>query len=188
MISGEAAKSMGAVRRRASRKKTQGGGDVVGMESPLAAAGAPITQIIKVDTAQAQPPQVPQPPQPPQPPQQVHQVSQSPQPQQGGKIRVELKKKPLTKKVQLHPKKADVPKAAKKPQTKKNRKVLLGMSSLHRRVTRAKKVHTKMKDMPLDKLKALLITKKLIKPASKAPESVLRQIAADAHIVEKNAL
>jgi hypothetical protein len=62
------------------------------------------------------------------------------------------------------------------------------MSSLHRRVTRAKKVHTKMKDMPLDKLKALLITKKLIKPASKAPESVLRQIAADAHIVEKNAL
>jgi hypothetical protein len=77
---------------------------------------------------------------------------------------------------------------AKKPQTKKNRKVLLGMSSLHRRVTRAKKVHTKMKDMPLDKLKALLITKKLIKPASKAPESVLRQIAADAHIVENNAL
>lgn len=190
MISGEAAKSMGAVRRRASRKKTQGGGDVVGMESPLAARSAPITQIIKVDTAQAQPPQVPQ-PQPSQPPQQVHQVSPqqvSPQPQQGGKIRVELKKKPLTKKVQLHPKKADVPKAAKKPQTKKNRKVLLGMSSLHRRVTRAKKVHIKMKDMPLDKLKALLITKKLIKPASKAPESVLRQIAADAHIVEKNAL
>jgi hypothetical protein len=206
-ISCEAAKSMGVVRRRASRKKTQGGGDVVGMESPLAARSAPITQIIKVDTAQAQP-QVPQPLQPSQPPQQVHQVSQPsqvqqpsqpPQPeqvsqasqqvsQQGGKIRVELKKKPLTKKVQLHPKKADVPKVAKKPQTKKNRKVLLGMSSLHRRVTRAKKVHTKMKDMPLDKLKALLITKKLIKPASKAPESVLRQIAADAHIVENNAL
>ena len=198
MISGEAAKSMGAVRRRASRKKTQGGGDVVGMESPLAARSAPITQIIKVDTAQAQQPQPPQPPQPSQP-SQVQQPSQPPQPeqvsqasqqvsQQGGKIRVELKKKPLTKMVQLHPKKADVPKVAKKPQTKKNRKVLLGMSSLHRRVTRAKKVHTKMKDMPLDKLKALLITKKLIKPASKAPESVLRQIAADAHIVEKNAL
>lgn len=187
MISGEAAKSMGAARRRASRKKTQGG--VVGMESPLAARSAPITQIIKVDTVQAQ-----QPPQSSQPQQssQVHQPSQPSQPeqvsQQGGKIRVELKKKPLTKKVQLHPKKADVPKVAKKPQTKKNRKVLLGMSSLHRRVTRAKKVHTKMKDMPLDKLKALLISKKLIKLASKAPESVLRQIAADAHIVEKNAL
>ena len=186
-ISGEAAKSMGgAVRRRASRKKTQGGGEVEGIESSLAARSAPISQVIKVEpTSQVtqQPQQVP--PQAQQPPQAP---PQAPQTQQGGRIRVELKKKPLTKKVQLHPKKADVPKVAKKPQTKKNRKVLLGMSSLHRRVTRAKKVHTKMKDMPLDKLKALLITKKLIKPASKAPESVLRQIAADAHIVEKNAL
>ena len=196
-ISGEAAKSMGgAVRRRASRKKTQGGGEVEGIESSLAARSAPISQVIKVEpTSQVtqQPQQVPSqvqqpqqvPPQAQQPPQAP---PQAPQTQQGGRIRVELKKKPLTKKVQLHPKKADVPKVAKKPQTKKNRKVLLGMSSLHRRVTRAKKVHTKMKDMPLDKLKALLITKKLIKPASKAPESVLRQIAADAHIVEKNAL
>ena len=196
MISGEAAKSMGgAVRRRASRKKTQGGGEVVGMESPLAARSAPVSQVaassttqgeetVTVTRVQAPPQQASQqaPPQQATPPQATL--------QQGGdkKIRVELKKKPLTKKVQLHPKKADVPKVAKKPQTKKNRKVLLGMSSLHRRVTRAKKVHTKMKDMPLDKLKALLISKKLIKLASKAPESVLRQIAADAHIVEKNAL
>ena len=195
MISGEAAKSIGgAVRRRASRKKTHGGGEVVGMESPLAARSAPVSQVaassttqgeetVTVTRVQAPPQQASQ--QAPQqaPPQQATL-------QQGGdkKIRVELKKKPLTKKVQLHPKKADVPKVAKKPQTKKNRKVLLGMSSLHRRVTRAKKVHTKMKDMPLDKLKALLISKKLIKLASKAPESVLRQIAADAHIVEKNAL
>jgi len=189
-ISGEAAKSMGgAVRRRASRKKTQVGGEVEGIESSLAANSAPISQVIKVETT-SQPPQQPQqvPPQAQQPPQAPPQAPQTPQTQQGGRIRVELKKKPLTKKVQLHPKKADAPKVAKKPQTKKNRKVLLGMSSLHRRVTRAKKVHTKMKDMPLDKLKALLITKKLIKPASKAPESVLRQIAADAHIVEKNAL
>lgn len=189
-ISGEAAKSMGgAVRRRASRKKTHGGGEVEGIVSSLAAHSAPISQVIKVETT-SQPPQQPQqvPPQVQQPPQAPPQPPQAPQTQQGGRIRVELKKKPLTKKVQLHPKKADAPKVAKKPQTKKNRKVLLGMSSLHRRVTRAKKVHTKMKDMPLDKLKALLITKKLIKPASKAPESVLRQIAADAHIVEKNAL
>lgn len=193
-ISGEAAKSMGgAVRRRASRKKTQGGGEVEGIESSLAARSAPISQVIKVETTSQvtqQPQQVPSQVQQPHqvPPQAPPQAPQTPQTQQGGRIRVELKKKPLTKKVQLHPKKADAPKVAKKPQTKKNRKVLLGMSSLHRRVTRAKKVHTKMKDMPLDKLKALLITKKLIKPASKAPESVLRQIAADAHIVEKNAL
>jgi hypothetical protein len=192
MISGEAAKSMGgATRRRASRKKTQGGGEVEGIESSLAARSAPVSPVVASSTTQGGAPvtvtRVQAPPQqaPPQqatPPQATL--------QQGGdkKIRVELKKKPLTKKVQLHPKKADAPKAVKKQQTKKNRKVLLGMSSLHKRVTRAKKVHTKMKDMPLEKLKALLISKKLIKPASKAPESVLRQIAADAHIVEKNAL
>ena len=102
---------------------------------------------------------------------------------------MELKKKPQTKKVQLHPKKAEAPKTPlKKMQTKKNRKVLLGVSSLHKRMTRAKKVHTAIKAMSLEKLKALLLSKKLIKPTSKAPESVLRQIASDAGIVEQNAL
>jgi hypothetical protein len=115
--------------------------------------------------------------------------SESPATSQGGKIRVELKKKPQTKKVQLHPKKAEAPKTPlKKMQTKKNRKVLLGVSSLHKRMTRAKKVHTAIKAMSLEKLKALLLSKKLIKPTSKAPESVLRQIASDAGIVEQNAL
>ena len=197
MISGEAAKSMGgATRRRASRKKTQGGGEVEGIESSLAARSAPVSPVVASSTTQGGAPvtvtRVQAPPQQVPPQQAPPQQATPPQAtlQQGGdkKIRVELKKKPLTKKVQLHPKKADAPKAVKKQQTKKNRKVLLGMSSLHKRVTRAKKVHTKMKDMPLEKLKALLISKKLIKPASKAPESVLRQIAADAHIVEKNAL
>lgn len=124
-------------------------------------------------------------PSPPTPPTQ----SESPATSQGGKIRVELKKKPQTKKVQLHPKKAEAPKTPlKKMQTKKNRKVLLGVSSLHKRMTRAKKVHTAIKAMSLEKLKALLLSKKLIKPTSKAPESVLRQIASDAGIVEQNAL
>ena len=37
--------------------------------------------------------------------------------------------------------------------------------------------------MPIAKVRELLIAKKLIKPASKAPEKVLRQMAVDAHIV-----
>jgi len=37
--------------------------------------------------------------------------------------------------------------------------------------------------MPLDKLRAHLIAKQLIKPTSKAPESILRQIAADTQIM-----
>jgi len=112
--------------------------------------------------------------------------------QTGGvkQIKVELKKKPTAKKVQLHPKKAEVIKhpAQKKHQTKKARKITLGVVALHKRLTRAKKVHKKVKAMPLEDLKKQLIEKKLIKPTSKAPESVLRQIAADAQIVAHKAL
>jgi hypothetical protein len=107
------------------------------------------------------------------------------------KFKVELKKKQATKKVQLHPKKDGIQKVPipKKSETrKKNRKVLLGVSSLHKRMTRAKKMHKKVKEMPLDKLREELISKKLIKSTSKAPESILRQIATDAQIVESKSL
>lgn len=113
--------------------------------------------------------------------------------QQGGttkQIKVELKKKPATKKVHLQPKKVEAPKTptTKKSGTRKIRKITLGVSSLHKRMTRANKVHKKMKEMKIEDLKKELIHKKLIKPTSKAPESVLRQIAADAQIVAGKAL
>ena len=108
--------------------------------------------------------------------------------QAGGKdqrhIKVELKKKTTVKKVHLNPKKAEAPKhSSKKHQTRKARKVSIGVSSFHKRITRAKKLHKTAKEMPLDKLK-----EKLIKANSKAPESVLRQIAGDAEVVAKKAL
>jgi hypothetical protein len=111
--------------------------------------------------------------------------------QQGGTkpIQVELKKKAITKKVHLNPKKSDDQKSiGKKHQTKKVRKVTIGVSSLHKRITRAKKLHKNVKEMPLDKLKEKLIKGGLIKPTSKAPESVLRQIASDAEVVANKAL
>jgi hypothetical protein len=97
---------------------------------------------------------------------------------------LELKKKQATHKVKLQPKKE----VQKKLKSKKTRKFTIGISALHKRVTRAKKVHKKVKEMPLTALKELLISKKLIKSTSVAPESVLRQIAADSHIIDKNAL
>lgn len=105
-------------------------------------------------------------------------------------VKVELKKKAVTKKVQLQPKKSEPPKATLhgKKTLKKPRKITLGISSMHRRLTRAKKAQTRVKEMPLDDLKKLLIAKKLIKPTSTAPESILRQIAADAQIVADKAL
>lgn len=112
--------------------------------------------------------------------------------QQGGakEIKVELKKKASTKKVHLNPKKAEAPKphVSKKHQTRKIRKVTIGVSSLHKRMTHAKKLHKEVKDMPIDKLKDNLIKGGLIKSNSKAPESVLRQIARDAELVKKKAL
>ena len=94
-------------------------------------------------------------------------------------VRVELKKKTEAKSVHLRPK-SDAP---KKTQTKRRSKLTLGISSLRKRITRAKHIHRHVKNMPLDKLKEELIKKNLIRPTSKAPESVLRQIARDSQMV-----
>jgi hypothetical protein len=103
-------------------------------------------------------------------------------------VRVELKKKTTSKKVHLNPKKADAPKHSKKHQTRKARKVTLGLSNLRKRITRAKKLDKKLKEMPIETLKDRLIKGGLIKANSKAPESVLRQIAVDAEVVKNKAL
>jgi hypothetical protein len=103
-------------------------------------------------------------------------------------IRVELKKRTTAKKVHLQPKKVEVKPHGKKQATKKARRVLLGVSGLHKRMARAKKMTRKVKEMPLAQLREHLIQKKLIKPTSKAPESILRQMAADAQIVASKSL
>ena len=114
-----------------------------------------------------------------------------PQPvQQGGTnpIKVELKKKHLSKKVTLNPKKQDAAAVKQPAQTKKARKFVLGISSMHKRVTRAKKIHHTLDKMPLEELRKQLIAAKLIKPTSKAPEAILRQIAKDSQLVGKKIL
>jgi len=112
--------------------------------------------------------------------------------QTGGAVKsfkVELKRRATAKKVHLQPKKAEGQKpVGKKAGTKRARRVTLGLSSLHKRVNRAKKMTRKVKEMPLETLRQQLIQKKLIKASSKAPESVLRQIAADSQIVAGKAL
>lgn len=198
MISGAAAESIGGAIKKPRKTRKSKGGDPT--DSPVTSStGYP--PVIKVNASSSTPlPSVPSSTSSVLPhiikvntplpiPLPTQNVSPTPVTHDGGKIRVELKKKPQSKKVHLHPKKPEAQKVPlKKIQTKKNRKVLLGVSSMHKRMTRAKKVHTKIKEMPLDKLKALLISKKLIKPTSKAPESVLRQMAVDADIVAQNAL
>jgi len=105
-------------------------------------------------------------------------------------IRVELRKSKTPKKVHLNPKKQDAPKQElhKKHKTRKVRKVTLGVSALRKRMTKAKKLREKVKEVPINELKEQLIKKGLVKPTSKAPESVLRQIAIDSQIVAGKAL
>ena len=103
--------------------------------------------------------------------------------QSGGKIKLTKPTEP--KKVHLHPKKdgkhSQPP--SKDLKKKKTRKIMLGLVSLKKRQTRARKISQKIKEMPLAKLREHLIAKQLIKPTSKAPESILRQIAADTQIM-----
>ena len=107
-------------------------------------------------------------------------------------IKVELKRRATMKRVHLQPKRSDALKGVKKPssapQTKKARKVTLAVGALHKRMKRAKKMTRKVKEMSPQQLREHLIEKKLIKPTSKAPDAVLRQIAADAQIVAGKAL
>jgi hypothetical protein len=117
------------------------------------------------------------------PPQQPQQSQQTQQMQGGKQIRVELKKI-QSKKVKLHPKRE----VAKLKPIKKTRKFVLGVSSLHKRMTRAKKMQRTLKEIPLDKLKEQLIKANLIKKTSKAPEAILRQIAEDSQLVGKHML
>jgi len=174
--------------RRATAKKQEGGAPVIhvqGVESQstqVAGSTNPSTwlHLTKVGNAPTTPPTpMPTPSTP---------ITTTAS-QQGGtrQIKVELKKKTTAKKVHLQPKKADSS-SSKKHLTRKMRKVSIGISSLHKRITRAKKVHTTIKAMPLDKLREHLIQKKLIKATSKAPESILRQIAADSQIVAGKSL
>ncbi len=74
--------------------------------------------------------------------------------------------------------------------TRSSRKLVVKNIGTKAKRTRhaVKKIINHAKELPLEKLKKHLIDKKLIKPNSKAPESVLRQIYADSVIVGKKAL
>lgn len=188
-IVGDAANMMGGKKKRCTRKSASKiekaekaekmqGGYVKGVESDSLMNSASTNP----DTWLKYPAGAPVPPA-------IQPSQSSPALLQGGKsdtkqFKVELKKKIAPKKVHLNPKKD----LKTKKQTKKVRKFTLGISTFHKRITRAKKLHKKVKELSLESLKEKLIKEGLIKSTSKAPESVLRQIASDAEVVSKKAL
>jgi hypothetical protein len=207
-ITGNAAADItGGKRRRSTKKKQDGGAEEVRGVSPVMASVKGVESSSQIAATAASPNSnswLKYPSNAPVPPK----INYSPEPshipkspdqsaaptgqysQAGGtkQVKVELKKKSTAKKVHLNPKKAEAPKQLKKHQTRKVRKVTLGISTLHKRITRAKKLHKKVKEMPIDKLKEKLVKGGLIKANSKAPPTLLRQMAADAETLNKKAL
>jgi len=104
-------------------------------------------------------------------------------PQVGGKVEKKVVLQSKSKTVQLVPKKGEHTASHAKPTTRKTRRITLGLQALKKRQTRAHKIQADVKEMPIAKVREHLVTKKLIKATSKAPEKVLRQIAIDAQIV-----
>ena len=77
---------------------------------------------------------------------------------------------------------------AKPNQTRKARKIRVSISGLGKRMTRHKKIQKEAKVVPLEQIKKTLIEVKLIKPDTKAPEQMLRQIYADYQTLKNKAL
>lgn len=102
-----------------------------------------------------------------------------------------LKSKKRTAKVLLKKKEAApaaTPASGKPAPAKRHatRKVVL--KSLSKRLKKTRHAVKQAQVVPIEKIRAALVEKKLIKPTSKAPESVLRQIYADSIIVAKKTL
>jgi len=200
-ISGGAASDLSGGKRKRTYTKKQAGGDINAVKGIESTSSVALTAASPNSQTWLKPITNPSPPQIYPVPSRIPVVAPVPVPvpvpipkvatiQQGGTtkhIRVELKKKSDSKKVHLNPKKPEKH-VSKKHQTKKSRKITLGVVSLHKRITHAKKLHKKVKEMPIEVLKEKLVKAGLIKSTSKAPESVLRQIAADAAVVKNKAL
>jgi len=147
-------------KRRTSRKQS-GGADIPAVLAPPAPAPAPAP-------AAAPTPSTPTPlPRTNIPPAML-----------GGKAKVILEP----------PKKTAAKLVASKSKTRKSRKIRVSLSGLGKRITRHKKIQKDARVSSIEEIKKTLVAAKLIKPESKAPETMLRQIYADYQTLKNKAL
>jgi hypothetical protein len=108
-------------------------------------------------------------------------------PQQGGKPTIILAPKQKTKKVVLAPKhqqKLHLP--HKKPHKQTIRRVCLPVNVIKTKIAKTRKHIKDSQSMDIDKIRKELIASKLLNPASKAPDVLLRKIYADVKIIGSN--
>ena len=93
-----------------------------------------------------------------------------------------------TKVVLEPPKKTAAKLVESKSKTRKAKKIRVSLTGLGKRITRHKKIQKEARSHSIEEIKKTLIAAKLIKPESKAPESILRQIYADYQTLKNKAL
>lgn len=93
-----------------------------------------------------------------------------------------------TKVVLEPPKKTAAKLLASKSKTRKAKKIRVSLTGLGKRITRHKKIQKEARNYSIEDIKKTLVAAKLIKPESKAPESILRQIYADYQTLKNKAL
>lgn len=93
-----------------------------------------------------------------------------------------------TKVVLEPPKKTAAKLVASKSKTRKAKKIRVSLTGLGKRITRHKKIQKEARSHSIEEIKKTLVAAKLIKPESKAPESILRQIYADYQTLKNKAL
>ena len=107
----------------------------------------------------------------------------------GGTTKVIIgEKKPRHVKVILTKKRARTPDAPPKLNPEKGRKVQLKTGRLRKVMKRAQTIRAKAAELPLEKVRAELVSEGIIKSSSKAPEAMLRQMYTDAKILSAKTL
>lgn len=114
--------------------------------------------------------------------------------QQGGKPKIFLAPKQKTKKVILaakHQQKLHLPHKKphlphKKPHKQTIRRVCLPINVIKTKIAKTRKHIKDSQSMSIDKIRKELVASKLLNPASKAPDTLLRKIYADVKIIGTN--
>jgi hypothetical protein len=117
----------------------------------------------------------------------INQVPPTNVTQQGGKPKIILAPKQKTKKVILaakHQQKIHLP--HKKQHKHTIRRVCLPINVIKTKIAKTRKHIKDSQSMSIDKIRKELIASKLLNPASKAPDALLRKIYADVKIIGTN--
>ena len=89
--------------------------------------------------------------------------------------------------VLLAPKSSAAPQAGGAAKTRKQKKISLRVSNIRRKVASTRKHIHASTALPIDKIRKELVGAKLLNPASKAPEALIRKIYADFKITTHKA-